>query len=105
MPLPPSFSQADFCFVLLDAGARCLLAARSAGDAPPLAWGSAPDGALLFASDPVALRGLCDRPAGGAALFPAGCYYRAADDDTAPQLVGCAPLFFFVRRRRPPRAE
>jgi hypothetical protein len=75
--------------VLLDAGARCLLAARSGADAPPLAWGSAPDGALLFASDAAALQGLCDRPAGGAAPFPAGCFYRAADDDTPPQLVGC----------------
>jgi hypothetical protein len=81
--------QATFSFVLLDAGARCLLAARSGADAPPLAWGSAADGALLFASDADALRGLCDRPAGGAAPFPAGCFYRAADDDTPPQLVGC----------------
>jgi hypothetical protein len=75
--------------VLLDAGARCLLAARSGADAPPLSWGSAPDGALLFSSDADALAGLCDRPAGGAAPFPAGCYYRAADDDSPPQLVGC----------------
>lgn len=80
--------QASFSFVLLDAGARCLLAARSGPDAPPLAWGSAPDGALLFASDADALRGLCDRPAGGAAPFPSSCFYRACDDDTPPQLVG-----------------
>ena len=82
--------QATFTFVLLDADARCLLAARSAADAPPLYWGSAADGALLFASEADALVSLCDRPTGGAAPFPAGCFYLAADDDRPPQIVGCA---------------
>ena len=81
--------QATFTFVLLDAGARCLLAARSSADAPPLFWGTAADGALLFASEADALRLLCDRPTGGAAPFPAGCFYLAADDDRPPQIVGC----------------
>ena len=80
--------QATFTFVLLDADARCLLAARSAADAPPLYWGSAADGALLFASEADALLSLCDRPTGGAAPFPAGCFYLAADDDRPPQIVG-----------------
>ena len=82
--------QATFTFVLLDADSRCLLAARSAADAPPLFWGSAADGALLFASEADALQSLCDRPTGGAAPFPAGCFYLAADDDRPPQIVGCA---------------
>jgi asparagine synthetase B (glutamine-hydrolysing) len=81
--------QATFTFVLLDADSRCLLAARSAADAPPLFWGSAADGALLFASEAEALQSLCDRPTGGAAPFPAGCFYLAADDDRPPQIVGC----------------
>jgi hypothetical protein len=85
-------TQATFTFVLLDASSRCLLAARSGPDAPPLAWGTAPDGALLFASDAEALTGLCDRPAGGAAPFPASCYYRAADEDSPPELVGCGEV-------------
>jgi len=89
--------QGSFTFVLLDAGARCLLAARSGADAPPLFWGSAADGALLFASDVQALRSLCDRPTGGAAPFPAGCFYSAADDDTPPQIVGCAWLAACMR--------
>ena len=77
-----------FTFVLLDAGARCLLAARSSADAPPLFWGTAADGALLFSSEADALRSLCERPTGGAAPFPAGCFYLAADDDRPPQIVG-----------------
>ena len=84
-----SCMQATFTFVLLDADSRCLLAARSAADAPPLFWGSAADGALLFASEAEALQSLCDRPTGGAAPFPAGCFYLAADDDRPPQIVGC----------------
>ena len=97
--------QATFTFVLLDADARCLLAARSAADAPPLYWGSAADGALLFASEADALVSLCDRPTGGAAPFPAGCFYLAADDDRPPQIVGCAAegnrlalVVFFIQR-------
>ena len=57
-------------FVMYDKNQRRLLAARDAQGAQDLFWGAAPDGRLLFGSDPMDL--VCCNPT--ATPFPAGVW-------------------------------
>ena len=63
--------DAEFALILYDAKRDSLIAARDPIGIRPLYYGKAPDGKMLFASEPKDLMGLADT----ILPFPPGCYY------------------------------
>ncbi len=63
--------DAEFALILYDAGRDALIAARDPIGIRPLYYGAAPDGKMLFASEPKNLIGLVET----ILPFPPGCYY------------------------------
>ncbi len=63
--------DAEFALILYDAKRDSLIAARDPIGIRPLYYGKAPDGKMLFASEPKNLMGLTDT----ILPFPPGCYY------------------------------
>ena len=63
--------DAEFALILYDAKRDSLIAARDPIGIRPLYYGKAPDGKMLFASEPKNLMGLADT----ILPFPPGCYY------------------------------
>ncbi|MEA4912490.1 MAG: asparagine synthase B [Oscillospiraceae bacterium] len=66
-----SMLDAEFALILYDARRGSLVAARDPIGIRPLYYGCGADGAILFASEPKMLVGLCAR----ILPFPPGCYY------------------------------
>ena len=64
--------DAEFALLLYDANARSFIAARDPIGIRPLYYGYDADGAIVFASEPKNLVGLCAR----ILPFPPGCYYK-----------------------------
>lgn len=63
--------DAEFALVLYDAKKNALIAARDPIGIRPLYYGRLPDGAMVFASEPKNLTGLCQT----ILPFPPGCYW------------------------------
>ena len=63
--------DAEFALIIYDAKRDSLVAARDPIGIRPLYYGKAPDGKMLFASEPKNLMGLTDT----ILPFPPGCYY------------------------------
>lgn len=63
--------DAEFALIIYDAKRDSLVAARDPIGIRPLFYGKAPDGKMLFASEPKNLMGLTDT----ILPFPPGCYY------------------------------
>lgn len=63
--------DAEFALILYDAKKNALIAARDPIGIRPLYYGRLPDGAMVFASEPKNLTGLCQT----ILPFPPGCYW------------------------------
>ncbi len=64
--------DAEFALIIYDGESGEFIAARDPIGIRPLYYGYGPDGAIVFASEPKNLVGLCGR----IMPFPPGCYYR-----------------------------